>query len=86
MTEPEIIAAVDQIISDMAHIDFQYEAINWADLHCVEARQYANTPTWAVCIEEADPAATSFCREIECILFNKYSIRADVNTEWREDG
>jgi len=83
MTEQKVIAAANVILADLTMLDFQDEAINWADLRCVEARQYAGKDgAWTITVEEADPGAQSFCREIENRLFQCYRIRADVHTEW----
>jgi hypothetical protein len=83
MTAEELKHLVDGIIKNMEPKDFPWEAINWGDLRCVQVRQYVGTdPAWHVIVEEASPSSPMFCREIENALFQKYGIRADVDTEW----
>jgi hypothetical protein len=83
MTESEVVAAVERILTDLDPDDFPGEAVNWADLRCVEARQYVGQdPAWSIKIEEADPAAAALCREIENALYQRYRLRADAETEW----
>lgn len=67
------------------HEFFSREAVNWADLHCVEAREWrsdAGDHGLAVYIEEASPGSHQLHQYIAEHLRRHGWQNVEVNIEW----
>lgn len=83
MTPETLTKLVDEIISSLEANrkgEFRGEAINWADLRCVEARRLDDT-SWYVGIEEAAPESWQFKLAVENALA-EHGVVARVICEW----
>jgi len=71
---------VEMYLSRLTRPDYPGEPINWADLHCIEAKQFKDG-SWLVRIGECSPEANKLCRDVRHYLHG-LGITADVITEW----
>ena len=77
----------EEILKDLVHNagDNGYGAVNWADLHCIQARYFYTSDDMeglSVRIEEASPEAWKLREDVAEALINKGWKNVRVITEW----
>ena len=80
MTADEVKAIVEKILEELPKEYCRREAVNWADLHCTEARQFVDGG-WYIEVSEASPDAAILRGLIEMDLASA-GIDAHVETAW----
>lgn len=77
-------AATDRILS-AAQPHITRPAANWADLRCIEARQWTNQDGdtgWTVIVSEASPDAAELQGYVGLALMEEFGEAIEVETEW----
>lgn len=82
MTPEQVQEIADKVLAGLyeRRAQFQHEAINWADLRCVEAKEFKDG-RWLILIEEAEPGCAQFQTAVWEALHER-GINAIVKTEW----
>ncbi len=83
----KLIKDVEKILKEIDKSDklFIYEAINWADLHCVDVADvdsYFNGKYIQITIEEAAPECLNFQTEVMKKLQDIGYRNIDIVTQW----
>ena len=86
MFSAKVMADVDDILKEMStHKEDFHEAINWADLKCVDVELISSSYSGdfiRVKIEEAAPDSSDFRMYIYQALVHRGYLRIEVVTEW----